>query len=82
MQLSEKTDATADTAVILGGLAIPKMSVDVYALKSMVEDRILRGNGLLIGVCFMSIFEQQGWYDIIDFDYVIDTHADVKILKK
>ncbi len=82
MQLSEKTDATADTAVILGGLAIPKMSVDVYALKSMVEDRILRGNGLLIGVCFMSIFEQQGWYDIIDFDYVIDTHTNVKILKK
>ncbi|MEA1944799.1 MAG: DUF2124 family protein [Euryarchaeota archaeon] len=82
MQLSEKTDATADTAVILGGLAIPKMSVDVQALKSMVEDRILRGDGLLIGVCFMGIFEQVGWYDIIDFDYVIDTHTNVKILEK
>lgn len=82
MQLSEKTDATADTAVILGGLAMPKISVDVHALKSMVGDRILRGSGLLIGACFMGIFEQAGWYDIIDFDYVIDTKVDVKVLKR
>ncbi|HDJ38265.1 MAG TPA: DUF2124 domain-containing protein [Methanosarcinales archaeon] len=81
MQLSEKTDPTADTVVILGGLAMPKISVDVDALKSMV-DRILTDGGLLIGVCFMSIFEQAGWYDAIDFDYVIDTHTDVRILEK
>ncbi len=83
MQLAEETDATADTAVILGGLAMPKISVDVHALQSMI-DRILSGNGdkLLIGVCFMNIFEQAKWYDVIDFDYVIDTHTNSSVLKK
>jgi hypothetical protein len=81
MQMAETTDATADTVAILGGLAMPKISVDVYALKSMI-DRILGGDGMLIGVCFMSIFELAGWYDILDFDYMIDTHTSVKILEK
>ncbi|MEA1894512.1 MAG: DUF2124 domain-containing protein [Euryarchaeota archaeon] len=81
MQMAEATDATADTVAILGGLAMPKISVDVYALKSMI-DRILGGDGMLIGVCFMSIFELAGWYDILDFDYMIDTHTSVKILEK
>ena len=81
MQLAENVDAAADTVVILGGLAMPKISVDVNALNSMIE-RILGDGGLTIGVCFMSIFEQTGWYDVIDFDYVIDTHTSVKILEK
>ena len=81
MQMAENTDATADTVAILGGLAMPKISVDVHALKSMV-DRILGGDGMLIGVCFMSIFELAGWYDILDFDYMIDTHTSVKVLEK
>jgi len=67
MQLAENVDAAADTVVILGGLAMPKISVDVNALNSMIE-RILGDGGLTIGVCFMSIFELAGWYDVIDFD--------------
>ncbi len=81
MQLAENVDAAADTVVILGGLAMPKISVDVNALNSMI-DRILGDGGLTIGVCFMSIFEQTGWYDVIDFDYVIDTHTSVRVLEK
>jgi len=81
MQLAENTDAAADTVVILGGLAMPKISVDVDALNSMIG-RILGDGGLTIGVCFMSIFEQTGWYDVIDFDYVIDTHTSVRVLEK
>lgn len=81
MQLAENVDAAADTVVILGGLAMPKISVDVNDLNSMIE-RILGEGGLIIGVCFMSIFEQTGWYDAIDFDYVIDTHTSVKVLEK
>ena len=81
MQLAENVDAAADTVVILGGLAMPKISVDVDALNSMIG-RILGDGGLTIGVCFMSIFEQTGWYDVIDFDYVIDTHTSVQILEK
>ncbi len=81
MQLAENVDAAADTVVILGGLAMPKISVDVNTLNSMIG-RILGDGGLTIGVCFMSIFEQTGWYDVIDFDYVIDTHTSVKVLEK
>jgi hypothetical protein len=81
MQLAENVDAAADTVVILGGLAMPKISVDVNTLNSMIE-RILGEGGLIIGVCFMSIFEQTGWYDAIDFDYVIDTHTSVRVLEK
>lgn len=81
MQLAENVDAAADTVVILGGLAMPKISVDVNTLNSMIE-RILGDGGLTIGVCFMSIFEQTGWYDVIDFDYVIDTHTSVRVLEK
>ncbi len=81
MQLAENTDAAADTVVILGGLAMLKISVDVNTLNSMIG-RILGDGGLTIGVCFMSIFEQTGWYDVIDFDYVIDTHTSVKVLEK
>ena len=81
MQMAENIDAAADTVVVLGGLAMPKISVDVHALKSMI-DRILGGDGMLIGVCFMSIFELAGWYDILDFDYMIDTHTSVKVLEK
>lgn len=81
MQLAENVDASADTVVILGGLAMPKISVDVNTLNSMIG-RILGDGGLTIGVCFMSIFEQTGWYDVIDFDYVIDTHTSVKVLEK
>ena len=81
MQLAENVDAAADTVVILGGLAMPKISVDVNALNSMIG-RILGDGGLTIGVCFMSIFEQTGWYDVIDFDYVIDTHTSVRVLEK
>ena len=81
MQMAENVDAAADTVVVLGGLAMPKISVDVHALKSMI-DRILGGDGMLIGVCFMSIFELAGWYDILDFDYMIDTHTSVKVLEK
>ncbi len=67
--------------MILGGLAMPKISVDVNALNSMIGS-ILGAGGLTIGVCFMSIFEQTGWYDVIDFDYVIDTHTSVRVLEK
>ncbi len=81
MQLAENVDAAADTVVILGGLAMPKISVDVNTLNSMIG-RILGDGGLTIGVCFMSIFEQTGWYDVIDFDYVIDTHTSVRVLEK
>ncbi len=82
MQLSETTDATADTAVLFGGLAMPKIGIDAYALKSMIDERILVNGGAIIGVGFMDIFEQMGWNDIMDFDYVINTDASVRILKK
>jgi hypothetical protein len=73
MQLGHPVDFHADTVVLLGGLAMPKMGVEPAEAKAAV-DSILEGSGkkLIIGVCFQSIFNTQKWPDIINFGYIID----------
>lgn len=61
----------SDAVVLLGGLSMPKYDVDTEELKSLVND-ILKGDGQLIGVCFMDMFAKAGWLEKIDFDCVID----------
>lgn len=77
MQLGEAADPFADTVVILGGLAIPKMNVDVNDIKNIIDDITDHGNRKIIGVCFMSIFQETGWTDVVDFDYLLDTYMKV-----
>lgn len=73
MQLGEPADFHADTVVLLGGLAMPKIGVEPARAKELV-DRILEGSEkkLIVGVCFQSIFQNQNWPDAIEFDYIID----------
>ncbi|WP_370575837.1 DUF2124 family protein [Methanomethylovorans sp.] len=73
MQLGEPVDFHADTVVLLGGLAMPKIGVEPAKMKATV-DSILEGSDkkLIVGVCFQSIFQNQQWTDIISFDYIID----------
>jgi len=73
MQLGEPVDFHADTVVLLGGLAMPKIGVESAEAKAAI-DSILEGSGtkLIIGVCFQSIFQNQKWPDTIDFDFIID----------
>ena len=82
MQLGDTVNCYADTVVLLGGLAMPKIGVEPEELKTTLES-IYEGSQkkLLIGICFQSIFEKQGWTDILNFDYIIDSDMAVSLKK-
>lgn len=82
MQLGDTIDYHADTIVLLGGLAMPKIGVEPEELKTTLES-IYEGSKkkLLIGICFQSIFEKKGWTDALDFDYIIDSDMPVSLKK-
>jgi len=81
MQLGDKVDFHGDTLVVLGGLAMPKIGVDPVEMKRLVGV-VTGGCGLVIGVCFMGIFERSGWYDHIDFDYVLNSVIDTELFQR
>ncbi|HJH32062.1 MAG TPA: DUF2124 domain-containing protein [Methanosarcinaceae archaeon] len=82
MQFGEITDAHADTVIILGGLAMPKIGIDPKGMNEMIE-RVFEGAGrkLIIGVCFQSIFKEQKWTEQIDFDYIVDSDLSVDVIE-
>jgi hypothetical protein len=82
MQIGDEIDYHADTVVLLGGLAMPKMKIDVDDIKKNLED-ILEGaeNTTVIGICFQSMFDTQCWIGPIDFDYIIDSDMSVSTIK-
>lgn len=82
MQFGEITDAHADTVVILGGLAMPKIGIDANAMNEMIG-RVFEGaeRKLTIGVCFQSIFQEQKWIEQIDFDYIVDSDLSVDVIE-
>jgi hypothetical protein len=82
MQLGEAADPAADMVVLLGGLAIPKMNTDVNDIKKVIDDITKSDNRTIIGVFFMSIFQEMGWTDVIEFDYLLDSHLENTTLKK
>ena len=81
MQLGEATDAKADTVVLLGGLAMPKIGVKAEEAREIAA-RILEGqeNGKIIGICFQSAFMQQEWDKVIKFDYIINAKIGIEVL--
>ena len=48
-------------------------------LKPMISKGIER---TIIGVFFMSIFEETGWTKVIDFDYLLDSHMKNTAMEK
>ncbi|MDF1556891.1 MAG: DUF2124 domain-containing protein [ANME-2 cluster archaeon] len=82
MQLGDPADPSADTVVLLGGLAIPKMNIDAKDIKRVVDDITDPNDRMVIGVCFMSIFQETGWIDVIDFDHILDSHLSVTAMEK
>jgi hypothetical protein len=78
MQLGDKADPSSDTVVLLGGLAMPKMEIDVNGLNSMIEE-ITKGhsNRQILGACIGGVFSKAGWDKSIDFDYLIDADMEV-----
>ena len=78
MQLGEKANPGSDTVVLVGGLAMPKMEIDVQGMKNMI-DEITDGypDRQILGVCIGGIFQKAGWDKSIDFDYLIDADMEV-----
>ncbi len=78
MQLRESSDPSADTVVLLGGLAMPKMEIDVKDLMALIDD-VTAGheNRQIFGVCVGGVFQKAGWDMVIDFDYLVDADMEV-----
>ncbi len=78
MQLGRRTDPSSDTVVLLGGLAMPKMEIDVHRLKKLI-DEITDGypDRKILGACVGGVFQKAGWDKLIDFDYLVDADMEV-----
>ena len=82
MQLGELTDAHADVVVLLGGLAMPKGGINTDQAKEIIGKVFENSdNGKIIGLCFQSMFNQQKWDELINFDYIINADLAVEVLK-
>jgi hypothetical protein len=59
--------------VLMGGLAMPHSKVttsDVNALIDKISPK------KVVGICFSSVFQKQGWDKDIDFDLIIDSQLE------
>jgi hypothetical protein len=66
--------------VIMGGLSMPNVPVKAEQVKAVVDRH---AGALVIGVCFMRMFEKAGWLSTVSFDCMIDANIDpVEVTKK
>lgn len=82
MQLGETVDAHADVVVLLGGLAMPKIGTGSEKAGEIAR-KVLEGSEKrkIIGVCFQSMFMQQKWDQVINFDYIINADLNIEVLE-
>jgi hypothetical protein len=59
--------------VIMGGLSMPNVPVKAEQVKAVIGNH---AGALVIGVCFMHMFEKAGWLSIVSFDCQIDAMID------
>jgi hypothetical protein len=59
--------------VVMGGLSMPNVPVKAEQVKSVIDNH---SGALVIGVCFMHMFEKAGWLSIVSFDCLIDANID------
>lgn len=81
MQFSKKTDPRSGVVALLGGLSMPQYKVDVEDVQKVL-DEILEPNGKIIGLCYMNMFENAGWDEMIDFDCIINGILTGEIYRK
>jgi hypothetical protein len=66
--------------VIMGGLSMPNVPIKAEQVKSVIDRH---PGALVIGICFMHMFEKAGWLDVVSFDCMIDANIDpVEVVKK
>ena len=61
------------TIVIMGGLSMPNVPVKAEQVKVVLDKY---PGVVVIGVCFMHMFEKAGWLSTVSFDCLIDANID------
>ncbi|PKL69263.1 MAG: DUF2124 domain-containing protein [Methanomicrobiales archaeon HGW-Methanomicrobiales-1] len=59
--------------VFMGGLSMPNVPVKAELVKAVIEKH---PGTVVIGVCFMHMFEKAGWLGTVSFDCLIDANID------
>jgi hypothetical protein len=67
--------------VLLGGLAMPKFGCPLAQVQDAVRELSTPGTKV-VGVCFMGIFEREGWTSALPFDAVIDATMEVSLTQR
>jgi hypothetical protein len=67
--------------VLLGGLAMPKFGCPLAQVQETVRSLSTKDT-VLVGVCFMGIFEREGWASALPFDSVIDATMEVSFTRR
>lgn len=81
MQFGETADPSSDVVAVLGGLAMPKSGIDPEEVNELIEN-VITENGKLIGLCYMDVFREAGWHEILDFDCIINATLNGFVLRK
>ena len=65
--------------VVMGGLSMPNVPVQADQVTAVIDNH---PGVLVIGVCFMKMFEKAGWLPTVTFDFLIDANIDpVDVIK-
>jgi hypothetical protein len=59
--------------VVMGGLSMPNVPVKAEQVKTILDKH---PDTVVIGVCFMHMFEKAGWLGTVSFDCLIDATID------
>jgi len=59
--------------IVMGGLSMPNVPVKAEQVKAVIDKH---PGAVIIGVCFMHMFEKAGWLNTITFDCLIDANID------
>jgi len=78
LELADPCSFDADTVVILGGMAMPKIGVTAEEMAAFLSQMSYKR---LIGVGFMSIFQNSGWADALKFDIIMDLIIDGQLYR-
>lgn len=81
VELGEVNPGRVDVLVLLGGLSMPGIGSDIEDVKELVG-KALKDEGKLMGLCYMDMFRKAGWYDLLDFDCVINADIEGFVLRK
>jgi len=81
MQVRSEPAVLKPTAiVVMGGLSMPNVPIKAEQINAAIAKR---PGALVIGICFMHMFEKSGWLNAISFDCLIDATIDpVEVTKK